>query len=337
MWHVDPGPSPCDSLIAEAVAMLRAVCADFQALADVEVVALRDSRLERFELAAEQWIDVRSAEDESSRFAELASDADWTLLIAPEFDGLLLSRARQVEQLGGRLLSPGSEFIELTADKHLLNEHLNKHHVRVPSGVALTSLSMASEFSYPAVLKPRFGAGSVGVRRIGDFDQLAKVDLTEHDFCLQSYRAGLAASVAVLCGPGGPAALPACRQHLTDDGHFQYLGGSLPLEAGLARRAESIGLAALRCLPRASGYVGIDLMLGTNPNGEDDYVIEVNPRLTTSYVGLRQLSKHNLVAAMLDVVDGRACELSYSSQRVEFTSDGKILKHQPLPSVDLIE
>ena len=49
---------------------------------------------------------VHSGADELARSQLLAVAADWTLLIAPESDGALLQRARLVESVGGRLLSP---------------------------------------------------------------------------------------------------------------------------------------------------------------------------------------------------------------------------------------
>ena len=38
-------------------------------------------------------------------------------------------------------------------------------------------------------------------------------------------------------------------------------------------------------------------MLGDDPAGADDVVIEINPRLTTSYLGLRRLARDNLADA----------------------------------------
>ena len=58
-------------------------------------------------------------------------------------------------------------------------------------------------------------------------------------------KAGVAASVALLCGPVGVHPLPPCRQHLSDDERFGYLGGSLPLADVLARRATELARRAV--------------------------------------------------------------------------------------------
>jgi predicted ATP-grasp superfamily ATP-dependent carboligase len=127
--------------------------------------------------------------------------------------------------------------------------------------------------------------------------------------------------VAVLCGPAGNIALQPCEQIL-ETGTFAYLGGRTPIPLPLAERAKSLALAAIAAMPPTTGYVGVDLVLGEQADGSQDVVIEINPRLTTSYVGLRQVCKQNLAQAMLDVACGRLVDLSFREERVEFRADG---------------
>ena len=95
--------------------------------------------------------------------------------------------------------------------------------------------------------------------------------------------------------------LPA-RQHLSNDGRFHYEGGSLPLPEPLARRAVRLAQQAVQCIPGLRGYVGVDLVLGKMEDGSEDWAIEINPRLTTSYIGLRQSCRQNLAELMLRCV-----------------------------------
>jgi predicted ATP-grasp superfamily ATP-dependent carboligase len=127
-----------------------------------------------------------------------------------------------------------------------------------------------------------------------------------------------------LCGPSGLAPLPPCWQLLSSDGRFSYRGGSVILEPPLARRAASLALQALAAMPPAHGYVGVDLVLGEAADGKDDVVIEINPRLTTSYVGLRRAVHENLAQAILEVAQGGAVELTPRETRVEFSADGSV-------------
>jgi predicted ATP-grasp superfamily ATP-dependent carboligase len=72
------------------------------------------------------------------------------------------------------------------------------------------------------------------------------------------------------------------------------------------------------------GFIGIDMVLGHDPDGRVDSVIEINPRLTTSYVGLRVASRTNLAQALLDVADGKPPDLSFDETPLEFDPDGTV-------------
>jgi tyramine---L-glutamate ligase len=313
--------SPGGSLLAEGQAMLSALAADFAAIDGMTVDVLRDSRLPPLSLSGVTVHPVSHAAAERGALEELAAVADWTVLIAPEFDSYLLSRTRAVERGGGRLLSPSSQVVSLTSDKHITAEHLARHGIPVPRGLALNPGEfLPHDFAYPAMLKPRDGAGSLGIEWIParpDGRIVGPVPAR-----LETFYPGTAASVACLCGPDRIVALEPCLQRLAGSGDFTYLGGSLPIESGLAGRARRLAVRAVRTLPNPMGYLGVDLVLGADPVGSGDVVVEINPRLTTSYVGLRALSRVNLAAAMIAVAQGRDPELCWNSAPIHFSSSG---------------
>jgi predicted ATP-grasp superfamily ATP-dependent carboligase len=320
-WLSVERDAPSGSLLAEGQAMLSAVASDFAALRNVHVDALRDARLPALSIPGVHVHQIDSATAELRVLGELAAAADAALLIAPEFDGHLLSRVKLVEDARGRLLSPGSALVEIAADKHATAEHLTAREVPAPRGVAIAAGErLPDDFIYPAVLKPRHGAGSLGVRRIESADA---VPVTEPSR-LEAFCPGVAASVACLCGPGGIFALEPCLQHLAGDGQqpYAYRGGSLPLDACLAERARTLAVRAVRTLPEPHGYLGVDLVLGPDPAGGEDFVVEINPRLTTSYVGLRGFSRVNLAGQMVAVAEGRDAELCWTDGSVQFLSSG---------------
>jgi predicted ATP-grasp superfamily ATP-dependent carboligase len=332
MWSLGSDP-PAGSLLAEGQAMAAAVIADFAALAGCGVVTLRDGRLpprsvSNLPARIEQ---VDSAAAEQSLLDHWASRADWTLVIAPEFQNMLLRRAERVVAMGGRLLSPGPALIELAANKQKAAEHLQQHGVRVPAGCEWPPLhrsrslpdALPNDLRFPAVWKPLDGCGSLGVELISGSGELAAREWSTAGR-LETFCPGMAASVSLLAGPAGVMPLPACEQMLSTDGRFSYQGGRLPLSTDLADRAQSLALAACQSLPAPHGYLGVDLVLGEAASGEEDYVIEINPRLTTSYVGHRRLARENLAGAMLAACAGKPPALSWHSDALEFSAAGEV-------------
>ncbi|HUY91619.1 MAG TPA: ATP-grasp domain-containing protein [Pirellulales bacterium] len=314
------------SLLAEGRSMASALAADLVALGFVTAVAMRDRRLVAWQPGASRVVDVSDGAEHAAAFDRLAADADWTVVIAPEIGGALAERCRRVAAVGGRLLGPQRSLVELASDKHATAEFLDAAGVPVPRGILFQAgAAWPREFRYPAVWKPRDGAGSHGVVYVSNSDAplLAPDDSPGR---LERFCPGLPTSVAFLCGPGGlRLALPACRQRISDDGRFRYLGGNLPLSPELALRAAIVADRAVSVLPGAFGYLGIDLVLGESADGADDVVIEINPRLTTSYIGLRAAVEQNLAGAMLSVARAFAPPRPFKVRRaVQFDADGSV-------------
>jgi tyramine---L-glutamate ligase len=321
---VESGTRLPASLLAEGSAMIGALAADFAALPETHVTVLRDARLTEPHLDGCQVVEIHSSLDRREAFDRLAAQADWSLVVAPEFDGHLLAAVADVRAAGGRSLNASDEFIALTADKHLTAERLRAAGVAAPLGLVIEGddEKLPIDFEYPAVLKPIDGAGSQHTLLVnGPADEPAPYPWRRR---LERYHAGRAASVAVLCGPESYTPLPACWQRLSNDGRFHYLGGGLIGEIDQAERATALAIRALQSLPPASGYVGVDLVLGAAADGIEDAVIEINPRLTTSYVGLRAALHENIAAIMLQAVRGECLPPVTTGAPVEFSADGAV-------------
>jgi predicted ATP-grasp superfamily ATP-dependent carboligase len=311
------------SLLREGAAMIGALAGDFARIPGCRVTALRDPRVLHLAMPGCELVDVLDKWSHGAEVERLSAAADATILIAPEFDSILLKAARSVEASGGRLASPSPTFIKIAADKQRTSELLAKAGVPVPPGMVLEPEdALPGDFQYPAVVKPIDGAGSQDTYLVtGPRDAPPAYAWPRR---LERYMPGLPASVSALCGSNGRFFLPPCKQRISEDGRFQYLGGELPLAAGLAQRATALADRALAALPAATGYVGIDMVLGHDPHGTEDAVIEVNPRLTTSYVGLRAAAKSNLANAMWRVANGETVNVDFSPQRMEFEPGGNV-------------
>ena len=249
-----------------------------------------------------------SPADETAAFAALSKECEWSLIIAPESDGVLLERCRVVEEAGGRLLGPSSTAVALTGDKWALSQHFLRHDVPTPPCQLLHD-QISPSIGCALVCKPRHGAGSQATFVVGNADELSRaVEAARREgfvgeLLVLPFIPGQPVSVSFLIGPGRRLVLPAAEQHLSADGRFHYHGGRLPLPEPLNARAQSLAERAVGCVEGLLGYVGVDLVLDADPSA--DRIIEINPRLTTSYIGLRALAVSNLAAAMLDLALGR--------------------------------
>ncbi|RCS55970.1 ATP-grasp domain-containing protein [Bremerella cremea] len=305
LFAVDGAPAPSGSLLHEGTAMLAAVAEDFSAIAGTSVTILRDQRIEPLSVSATQQIAVRSAAEEREAFRTAVRETDATLIIAPEFDGLLLERTLWAEEEDAWLLSPNSTFVEVatckwktfqvwqtagvpTIETHFLADSASWQHLR----------------EVEVVTKPRDGAGSEEVLcwKMGKQVE-AQLPLNER-ILIQPKVYGTAISCAIFGSGVDIVPLPAGYQRLSKD--LKYHGGRLPLPEAFNERAHRLTGQAIRSFPPFRGYVGLDMILGPCPEGTEDVAVEINPRLTSSYVGLRLLLKNNLAQAMLDVAAGKA-------------------------------
>ncbi|HEV3144575.1 MAG TPA: ATP-grasp domain-containing protein [Gemmataceae bacterium] len=301
------------SLRAEGAAMQRAIVEDMQRVPSVEVL-------------------VPSYPVKEPTFRAAARNADYSLIIAPEFAGILLERCRWVLEEGGRLLGPAPEAIAVTADKFAMFRWWQAHGVPTPETQILEPAAQKTKFlayaSGSVICKQRDGAGCSFARIFAqaNWPRLRSRLLQETEglsLILQPYIQGLAASVALLVGPKHCLALPPAAQHIDAGENLKYVGGEVPLPEPLALRAERIARRAIAGVSGLLGYIGVDVVLG---NDGRDWAIEINPRLTTSYVGLRALAEFNLAEAMLAVVQGKnPREWSWRRATVRFRADGACL------------
>ncbi len=354
----DPGHHP---LLAEGACMVHALSEDLAGVPGVEIVQFQDARLvDRWKPLGEV-IQIHDRTGELKQLASCSSRVDGTILIAPEMDGRLLERCEVVQQQGGKLFSPASDFVKLATDKQATAQHLSAAGIATPHAMPVggkaAELAVATEsargsstlhndaslspsprslgcggwttllpvaFPYPAVLKPNDGVGSLDtflIQNVNDWPQSAATDRV---WRLEQYCHGTPVSVAALCGPRGIALLPPCRQHISADGRFQYLGGEYPVERPLVRRACQLARRVLAALPDTVGYVGIDMILDETLTPRSDVVVDVNPRLTTSYIGLRRAASSNLADALLAVARGSRRSLFFHAGRVRFDAKGHV-------------
>ena len=296
------------SLAAEGRAMVEAFVCDLADVSGWRVVTTWDAGLKPPQFGG-RTVDchvVRTPGEEQAAFREIAASCDRTLVIAPEFCGILGERHQLVREAGGCWVGCSAAAIALCADKLRLASHLTECGIRtiptwplpIDSGGNILSAAAASgAFDYPLVIKPRDGAGSQETWLVANEAEFRRAcrEFSQSEFrgtaIVQPFVRGRAVSVAaVIAGAEPSEILPLAEQHLRGDGRFHYRGGRVrvpPDQPEQSVLAAAVG-AACRVVPGLGGYVGFDMIL-PEEGSEPPVLVEINPRLTTSYLGYRQL------------------------------------------------
>lgn len=286
------------SLAREGDLMLGALLRDLSDIPDVRIRALRDARLEipAEAPAAVEWIRLNRQDDGAGRFRECIADADAVWPIAPETDGILERLCRWVESAGKGLLSSPPPAVRIAASKLRTIRRLEGFGIPV---VPTQVFDPAMVMGFPVVVKPDDGVGGEGARVLNTPAEwkIFGDGNASRNRLVQPWLAGEDLSLSVLFAHGEARLLGCNRQHI-----FLVEGGpvlrgcginAVRDEAGTFRRlAERIG----RAMPELWGYAGIDLMR----TGGELFVLEINPRLTTSYAGLRKSTGLNPAALVLE-------------------------------------
>ena len=314
----------------EGRAMRRAIAADFASVARnrVHVIVTLDARLP--DDPGPWTIERIEPGQEVDRLRELAGAADATVLVAPETAGTLARLTRDLRNAGTRVLGSSPAAIDLTGDKDRLAAWLRTRGVDTPmSRTILPEAGLPPDARYPAVLKPVDGAGCVDTFYVVDARSLPACAREMSLALLQPFVAGVPMSASFLVDGHGTAWLlgVGIQRIAIRDGRFAYQGGTLPAPS---RAAEPQLRAALGAIPGLRGFVGVDFVW--DPETQHATVLEINPRATTSCVGLtRLLPPGRLAEAWLRVFElgpadaawlGGLAELIHGGRRVCFNARG---------------
>ena len=182
--------------------------------------------------------------------------------------------------------------------------------------------------SHLAVLKPRDGAGADRVRVVQfpcqQFQNLPQQSADNDRWILQPFMLGMACSVGFIGGGkrGLPIILPPARQEIQlTAGVVSYHGGQIPCESGIASQIKPVAAPIAVALGAFHGYVGADLLVDLAVPEGSVRVVEINPRLCTSYVGYRTIAVDNLAAWLLPQHHGQA--IRWKPETVTFSANGE--------------
>jgi predicted ATP-grasp superfamily ATP-dependent carboligase len=292
------------SLIAEARLMVRALAADLARLPDMEITVARDSTIPLGAVPAR--IETLGPGNPWQAWRELMVASDLVWPIAPETGGMLARLTALALALGKPVLNSRADALAIAGSKRATAHRLAEQGLNVLPCADADEAPPPSETGW--IAKPDDGAGCEGLHLLPDARALAawRTSRPAGDYILQPFLPGDALSLSLLAQEGQAWLLACNRQRIENDGDaLHYRGGIVGGAEALRHRLEPIAARVAEALPGLWGYVGIDLIDG--PDGP--VVIEVNPRLTTSYVALGASLGLNPAALVLALRERRLPEL----------------------------
>ncbi len=284
--------------------MLRSCVSNLKA-AGYEVTVILDEGLSRLNppIQADCIIPIFNFKEAQQAILKACVDIDAAYVIAPETGGTLHALVEFIEQNGVPLLNSRSNAIRTVSDKAALYETLKANKLKTPKTVRINvgryvKESILSKFEFPVVFKPVDGVGCSGLSIVKEASQvdgaIEKIDaeLASETFMVQEYLEGETVSVSMLCT--GTKSLPVSlnQQNVTlstPDAASCYVGGCTPFEHEMKKKAFKTAEKVISCFPGLKGYVGVDLIL----TEKGPVVVDVNPRLTTSFIGLSRVASFN--------------------------------------------
>jgi len=298
------GGSPVPARLAhEGELMLSALLADLLELPGIEVTYARDARLAplgdmRLSDARVCWRRPGEAPHAALAREIAAADAVWP--IAPETGGALQAAAQAVLDGGRILLGPHPDAIRLTASKRATAQRLQQAGVDVVP--CFGPVMPLPAIDGPWVVKPDDGAGCIDTRVFASRDQAAAA-LREcgYDCVTQPWIAGEAMSLCVMASHGRVDVLSVNRQHLRlKQGNLELAAIEVncePVTEQLTALAERVAAA----IPGLRGFFGLDFVR----SAAGPVMLEINPRLTSSYAALKAALGLNVAERVLAAIADR--------------------------------
>ncbi len=291
------------SLIAEGAMMRHALVRDLARLPAVDVVVAEDRALTPGALDAR--LAAIAEDDLRGSWRRIAAGCDMVWPIAPETDGLLEEMVRLAAAAGCEVLGSRNPALAIARSKQATADWLAARGI---AAVATRALAQPPPPAEAWVVKPDDGAGAVDTVLVNDQAALAqrRREAAGRRFVVQPFLPGEPLSLSLLAQDGAAWLLSCNRQEVSVvDGRFCYrggvVGGAEARRAALAPLAQRIAEA----LPDLWGYVGVDVIDGR----EGPVVLEINPRLTTSYIGLAESIGINPAALVLALRKRRLADL----------------------------
>ena len=255
-------------------------------------------------------IEMPGAGDFGAEIERLAPLCDMGLVIAPDH---LLSRYTMILEQHTHNIGCGAMNVALCANKVKTTQILLSHGIPVP----------ADAKSGKRVVKPVHGCGAQGVRLTSSApaaEEFSQEYIEGEHFSASLVGSRIVGDACLYFSGNPPLSLAVNRQFIEvgDDGAFRYCGGETPVHPARGQEIIDIATKSVAVLG-CQGYCGVDMVVA-----DKVYVVDVNPRITTSLVGIAACMEEEIARILVDASFGKPIAAVHLKGSVRFDTHGKV-------------
>jgi predicted ATP-grasp superfamily ATP-dependent carboligase len=326
------------SLFCEGYGMLRSIILDFKSL-NFEIITMLDYRIFNLSnfLPVDKFSITSNKDNFLKKFKTHVKECKYIFIIAPESSNILYNLTKIAKKSNKILLSTNLEGIRLGMSKLKTSYFFKDNNALSPKTYVIPTRKKQLDIDFilhkfnilkkPIVIKPEDGVGAESIYyfetqyQIKHFFQEFKHKFEfGRRYIIQEFIKGRDLSASLIGVPfakdsqiSNPILLSINSQNVEIKNlnhESEYYGGYTPLDN--YQQAENDLKLILEKIDfsEVSGYFGTDFI---RTNDSKVYFIEINPRLTTSYIGLRNVINQNPAKLILDSKLDRLkyCDVKY--------------------------
>ncbi|HAF01577.1 MAG TPA: hypothetical protein DCO68_11255 [Methylophilaceae bacterium] len=296
------------SLAKEGLLMRDALLGDLSTVSNLTLITTFDQRFSPFPHHALQSIQIDEKTDVWLLWESLIDQVDAVWWVAPETNDILYRLTQLTVLKNKRVIGSGVDAIAITSKKDLTAHTLSES--GIPSIPATRYQSWHDSQYCRWLVKPNDGAGCEDTYLFELPEQVHQWFESNPEkqlsYVIQPWIEGVAASMSVLAYENTVEVL-SCNEQLIvfkaegTKKKLSYAGSRVNHMVDYSQAFIDLARQIQQSIPDLQGYYGVDVVIHPE-NLQSMTVVEINPRLTTSYVRLKEAMNTNPAQLILDAL-----------------------------------
>lgn len=268
---------------------------------------------------------IEENEDVWVVWENIISKVDAVWFIAPETDGYLHQLTSLAIKYHKYIFGCGITSIDICSSKYDSYLFFKQAGLDIVETMRLPSWNNAQSTSW--VVKPDDGAGCDDTFYFKNNDDLTNrmMNCLKPTHVIQPFIEGDAASISCVMFQGDAHVLSCNKQLITiENNQFNYRGFIVNGMAQFWDQFSDLAKQVASLLPDLNGYVGLDVIVSKNNDKNTEVtLLEINPRLTTTYAGLAEAIGFNPASLII----GRLTQKDYEWPNIQRNQVHLQVKH----------